>query len=138
MNPIAAITIFCEDIREEKAGTDTVIGIFTDNIEVPQVGGIFPKICAYTRINVDHASNLGDLRLKIFGIDGSQILDAQMDPALIDKARSDSLTDGNPITSLVFKTVMSNVAVFQAGRISAVVTSALGDIQSGSLNIKVA
>jgi hypothetical protein len=46
-----AIGFFCEDIRQETNGVETIIGVMPDNVAV-EGAGIMPKLGMYVRIHV--------------------------------------------------------------------------------------
>ena len=53
----SAIGIFCEDIRQEKSEQDTLIGILPDNVNVPSIPGMFPKLGLVVRMHFDVSSS---------------------------------------------------------------------------------
>ena len=44
--------MFCEDVRCESGGTETIVGVFPDNPRVPETHPVIPKYFAYVRVNV--------------------------------------------------------------------------------------
>lgn len=48
-NTGCAIALFCEDIREEKSGAETLIGLFPDNVLVPTIPSALPRLSIYIR-----------------------------------------------------------------------------------------
>lgn len=65
MAHVSIIALFCEDIREEKSGVNTLIGILPDNVNMPNIPGAFPKLGLYVRahIDLDLKPNVTDLIL---------------------------------------------------------------------------
>jgi hypothetical protein len=46
----SSVCLFCEDIRHEQNGVDTLVGVLPDNINVPITPALLPKIGIYIRI----------------------------------------------------------------------------------------
>jgi len=68
MADFSAIAIFCDDIRAEKAGTDTIVGVLPDNINVPDMPGIFPRLAVYIRLHIFDFESAPSIKIKI--VDG--------------------------------------------------------------------
>src|SRR5688572_15722901 len=62
---IQAIGFFCEDIRDEKSGQDTLIGILPDHLAVPAFPGMLPKLGIYVRIHLSLDANPKIIRVKL-------------------------------------------------------------------------
>jgi hypothetical protein len=59
MTVSSAVCIFCEDIREEKSGQDTIVGTLPDNLlinppppKLQDAKALMPKLGMYLRINL--------------------------------------------------------------------------------------
>ncbi|WP_430650200.1 DUF6941 family protein [Bradyrhizobium lablabi] len=52
MKGISAVGIFCEDIRREGPGKDTIIGAMSDTIRVPSFPGALRRLAIYYRIRL--------------------------------------------------------------------------------------
>src|SRR5689334_2870375 len=53
MKGTRVIGLFCDDIREEKSGQDTIIGILPDNMNVAKYPSVTPKLGLYLRVHID-------------------------------------------------------------------------------------
>src|SRR5262245_51551583 len=53
MNNIQAMALFCEDIRREAQGRDTLIGVFSDSLRVRSFPGALRRVQVYVRIRLD-------------------------------------------------------------------------------------
>lgn len=133
----STLALFCEDIREEKAGTETIVGIFPDNLSVPKVPGVFPKICVYLRIHVRPDFNPGSIVTYIKMSDGAVISESRMQGDVVEKALSSARATGLPYAGLITKFVMVQLRVNVPGRISALVNIAGREYVAGALNIQV-
>ena len=128
--------LFCEDIREEKRNTDTIVGVMPDNIRVAQVPGLFTRIALYVRIQspVDDPPPSISLRLEL--PDGESIDLGGMPQEEITKAVETARQNEAPYIGMILKAVLSNVSIESPGRFSAI--ALLGDKEylAGTLNVK--
>src|SRR5665647_411847 len=53
MNIVTGIALFCEDIREEASGQNTLVGVMADNIAVPSTPVMLARLAIYTRVYFD-------------------------------------------------------------------------------------
>lgn len=139
---ITAVTFFCEDIRNEQAGVDTLIGIMSDNIvtEIPDeipvgLSATLPKVCLYTRINFtsDTVPNLIGFRL--VKPDGTELGRNEISLETIQTAMEG-------VGDLPFCGIKSHVKILNfplsPGIFQAIVSTEYGEIISGALNVMVA
>ena len=135
---ISAVALFCQDIREEKAGTVSIIGVFTDNITVQKVPFAFPQMAIYTRINFPVSEEPPRIiAMRIVFADGREIDLATFDAELIQKARSESVAKGSAKAGLVATAAMAPVPIAQAGRINVIAKIDGQDSVCGTLNVQV-
>ena len=129
--------LFCEDIREEKKNTDTIIGVMPDNIRVAQVPGLFTRIALYVRIQspVDDPPPSISLRLEL--PDGESIDLSGMPQEEITKAVETARQNEAPYIGIIIKAIMGNVSIKSAGRLSAIARLGDKDYLAGTLNVKV-
>jgi hypothetical protein len=137
MPHFSAIGLFCEDIREEKSGQDTIIGVMPDNMNVPTVPGALPKLALYLRILFDPAYDLGQINVKLVLPDNKEMPLGSWDKAVVEKAITDSQTNNIPIVGLIFKAILAPFPVAAAGKFLAVVTANGVEYVSAVLNIEV-
>jgi hypothetical protein len=115
------ISLFCEDIREEKAGTVTIIGIYTDNITVTVAPFNFAKLAVYTRISFPVTAALPKaIALRLIATDGKEVALASFDQGLIAKAQKESLEKGAANAGLIGSAVLVPFTVRQPGRMNVV------------------
>lgn len=145
----SAVTVFCEDIREEKGGTDTLVGLLTDNLnlqgmtEPPSglpsgsipVPGI-PKLGIYTRVVVPADTKL-KLIVAFFTLpSGKESVIGEFDANLIEKATAEARSFGSPICTLLGKTVVAPLLIRSpGGRFLVTVRAGGEEIIAGTLNI---
>lgn len=135
MPGISIIGLFCEDIREEKAGTDSLMGILPDNLNVPGPGMI-PKLALYTRFHIDPAIDPGTIAIRIDHPNGDRMMLTTLDPALIKKARDDAMAGGFPIAGLISRSGFGNFPLQAEGVIKAVAIVSGQEIVCANLKVK--
>jgi hypothetical protein len=131
------VAFFCEDIREERMGSETLIGILPDNIAVSSVPGMMPKLCVYVRTNFDSEYDLPPGSVIIRFPHGEDVTLGEITQDLIKTAREKTILDGGRLVGIKTRAAMANVIVKTAGRIQAI--AKLGDREQliASLNINV-
>jgi len=136
MNDISAVALFCEDIREEKIGTETIVGVFPDNVNIQKVPGIFPKICIYVRLHFRPDVEPGRILTRIIMPDDTEANRNEIQPQLIKQAREQAMADGSPYAGLITKFIISPMQVTSIGRIRAMVTVNGKECIAGALNLR--
>jgi hypothetical protein len=140
MNPTSVMALFCDDIREEKSGALTLIGVLGDNVTLPplppdggNIVGIIPRIAIYLRINFDVNAEIGPITFKITMPDGAEIDAGGISEATIAEAK-DTGKSGSPIGGIISRLVFGNVPLRKAGRMT--VEATVGDTKylAGALN----
>ena len=140
MPDISAIGIFCEDIREEKNGQITLVGILPDGLNVSGGEGtlMLAKLCLYVRVHVAPPdSDAGSVSARIIMPDGSELVKNEVKPERIRNARDKVLKSGAPILGLILRFAVSPLPIATPGRILAEVTVGQNKSICGSLAINV-
>jgi hypothetical protein len=133
-----AISLFCQDIREEKAGTVSIVGIFPDNISVAQVPFTFPKIAIYGRLSflvTDEPPK--EISLRLAQADNTEIPLSVFDAEIIQRARAESQAKGGAKAGLIATAILVSFPVKQAGRINVMVKIDGEESICGTLNVQV-
>jgi hypothetical protein len=136
MAAVNIVGLFCEDIREEKSGASTLVGILTDNLVVPSIPFLLPRLALYVRVNFAVATDPGPIVIRVVLPDQSDPLIAPISPALIDTARAEARDNCSPIAGLITTAVASPFTIKQAGRVLAIANVQGQDVICGSLNIR--
>jgi hypothetical protein len=134
MQSFSAIGVFCEDIREEQSGQHTLVGIFSDNVNIPELPLFMPKLAIYIRINLDPAISTRTITTKLKVPGGPELPMANLSN-LIDKSTSQARENGMPYAGLLAKTVFSPFPVQAAGKIEAIVQIEGVEYICGALNV---
>ena len=138
----SAVCIFCEDIREEKSGQDTIVGTFPDNLVVegappptPNSKGMLPKLGIYIRINVNTDGDKPlNVSAKVLSSTGDTIAQSVWANELVDQSFADAKRNQMPIYGLLLKLVASPVPIGN-GKITAVVNVDGVEHLAGALNV---
>src|SRR5215208_8095167 len=98
MQPVSAVAIFCEDIREEQSGQNTIVGTLPDNlvVQAPPTGtpstasAVMGKLAVYLRINFDIDDKPQEVTIKLLNTNGTLLTEGGWDRSVMDKAFADS------------------------------------------------
>ena len=135
MGDVSAIALFCADVREEKRGTVTVVGIYPDNLNVPKMPGAFPSMAVYVRIHLRPAFDPGSVSTRIILSDGEELARDDVDPELLRDTLAKARLNGAPTAGLITTFVFSPFHVSKGGRITAIVSAGKEEYIAGSLNL---
>lgn len=138
MNQVSVITIFCEDVRQEKTGSEILIGVMPANVNLTKIPGNFAKLAIYTRIAFLVEFNPGPIEIVISTPwDGEKTLTI-LDEAFVSKAISDANASNGPLVGLISRAVSAPFSVPAAGQVK--IYAKFGDrkILGGSLNLSLA
>jgi hypothetical protein len=119
--PITILGVFCEDIREEKGGTDTLVGILPDNVGVPSFPGGFPRLSIYVRVILPLDFEPSPIELSMIAPTGERVSLSQIEVGEIAEALKAGGEAGNPTAGMVFRTTFGGFAVPSACRVQALV-----------------
>jgi hypothetical protein len=107
--PTSVIAIFCEDIREDKSGQLSLIGILGDNVGVPPLpedaknfAGTIPKLFVYIRISFDVSEELGPISIRMILPNGSSVPAGNVEQKTVEQARA-TREKGNPVAGIVLR-----------------------------------
>jgi len=141
-----AVGLFCEDIREEKSGELTLIGLLPDNINVPPppaeladktIAAFMPKLGLYLRINLDVAHDRSPMTLKLVFHDGTEQPIGEVPTEIIEQSQREAIAKNLPIAGIVSRIVMMPFRVHSGGIMQAVLGTKDGDHTCAVLNLLV-
>lgn len=115
MLPRSVITLFCDDVRNEKEGLVSLIGIYSNNINVPDIPFVFPKLVMYTRIHIDVADEIENIIIRVSPPDGDDHDLTHMDRDFISESQENSRDKNVPIVGLMSQAVSAPFIVRQEG-----------------------
>jgi hypothetical protein len=132
---ISAIALFCEDIREEKAGTETLIGVMPSTLSVPSFPSGVPKLGIYCR--VQFPVSLDDFAAEAFLTTswGQRFAVGGFGQDLTAQAKSESMTIGLSFASVIIKGLMVPMPFPEPGRFEFILKIGHDERVCGALGI---
>jgi hypothetical protein len=132
-----AIGFFCEDVRQEVSGTETIVGVMPDNVAIQgQPGGSLPKLGMYVRIHITTDLEVKTISVTADFFDGAnrQVIGI-FDEAQIAQEKDKARSSGAHLIGFVFRAILSPFPVSQFGRI--LLRAKIGEDEAicGGLNI---
>ena len=131
-----AVSIFCEDIRDEINEQRTLVGLLPDNIAVSATPGMLPKLGLYTRmmIPVDAACD-GGIQVILTSPSKKMVVTAPVDIDQICKAQADSKAQGSPVAIILTSMIASPFPIIEVGRFVATAHYMGEEYYSGSIKV---
>lgn len=129
MQSFNVMALFCEDIREEKSGTFTLISILPDNVTVAKPTNerddsrsiphrALSRICVYVRINFDPNYDLPDPSMRLVSLDGNIIELGNIGTDVIARARDEAKARGNTLAGVIFRAIFERFQVHKSGAVT--------------------
>lgn len=135
----AAISIFCEDIRDEINDQRTLVGLLPDNIAVSATPGMLPKLGLYTRMMIPvEAPCDGGLQVTLKSPSGTVVIEAPVEIDKIAMAQADSKAQGAPVAIILTSMLASPFAITEVGRFVVTARYMNEEYYSGSLMVVIA
>lgn len=133
--PFASVAVFAEDIRQEVSGQVSIVGIMPDNITVPNIPGMLPKLAVYVRSVIDvKADAASDLAIALVDPAGTEITRTETSREVIYHSRHTSILQGNDVHILISQMTITPFPMVQEGRFRVVAYYGGEEYLSGSLN----
>jgi hypothetical protein len=117
MNNISAIAVFCSDVRQERGGTETIVGVFPDSVNVPKIPGAFAQMYVYVRMHMLSSFRPSSIVTKLLLPDGTELERSQIEPELIERTREKAIASNSPYMGLIAKFAMAPMHIAQEGRL---------------------
>lgn len=136
MKDISAVALFCSDVREERGSTVTIVGVYPDNVNVPNIPGSFPTMSVYVRIHLRSDFDPPPLSVRIVLPDGKEIGRSDFAPETVATARAKAKDSGAPSLGLIATFSVAPMHITKAGRVEALVTMGEKEYVVGSLNVQ--
>jgi hypothetical protein len=114
MNGTTVIALFCEDIREERSGQDTLIGIMPDNINVDRYPSVAPKLGVYIRAHLDPDNPPSQIVAK-FKTPWAESEVGRAEKQLIELAAEQAKQRGIPLAGVILKAIIAPFQLKQHG-----------------------
>jgi hypothetical protein len=143
VTPTSVVALFCEDIREEKSGAYSLMGVMGDNVGMlpppadhESAVPIIPRIFIYVRISFDVAAEIpAPIRIDLRMPDGSLKHAADIEEPIIAAAR-DTKEKGNPVAGIFCRIQMGGPMPGLPGHIVVEATIGSQVYVAGSVNFE--
>ena len=122
MSAVSCIGLFSESIREEKRGTDSLVGIMSDNVSVPAFPGLIPQIAIYVRVAFEPKFNPGPMNISVVNVDNKPLAELNFDQSLVSQAISETALKKGPLVGLVGRIGIGNFEITKAGKVGVYAT----------------
>jgi len=132
---ISAITLFCEDIRHERNGIESLVGLLPDNISLPEFPSTIAKLGIYTRITFSAGEEPQPFELIVTDVLGTEISLTKVGSDDLEKIRS-SVSSDTKFFGLKSISTFINYSVPHEGSLHASIRFAGRNILTGGLNFK--
>jgi hypothetical protein len=142
------VGLFCEDIREEKSGQITVVGLLPDNLNIAApskfpVGQehrdkprpVIPKLGLYVRVNLLRDETPKPMKIKLILHDKSEIALGEISAEIIATAKNQAAENGLPIAGIYSHAAIAGFQPTGSGQILAVVEEGPHRHVCGVLNL---
>lgn len=136
MSDFDAVALFCDDIREEKSGAHSLIGVMADNVRVPGFPGALPKLAIHIKINlpIDFAHIPIDIFITNPG--SPEIFVNTITAELITNSIETAVVQGSPLAGIISNVIAGPFPTIQPGRVLVTLKGAFGTKLIGGLNIQ--
>ena len=136
MNNISVVALFCSDVRQEKGGTETIVGVFPDTVNVPTIPGAFAQMHIYVRMHMLPSFKPRQIITRIVQPDGSEFDRSEMDQVLVERTREKAIEKDSPYMGLIAKFTMVPMHIAHEGRLQVIVSVDDEDHVAGALNLR--
>ena len=134
--PLVAIALFCESLRQETAGSETIVGVMPDNANVPQLPAAIPRLCIYVRVQVDPDFDPNPVSLALRTPDDKEIDLGKIDAAVFDTSRKQAKQTGKPYGGVIIRSELRPFAVLKYGRLEAILRTSTDKIVCGHITFQ--
>jgi hypothetical protein len=133
----AFISLFCDDIREERSGADTIVGVYPDNLSLPHIPSVIPKFGIYTRLYFEKSENTPKIiaaHLKLSWSD--EIINiGDFGGIQLQNAFDEADKDKRKRVGIIMKAMLAGFAVTKTGSIDVILNIDGKEVVSGSVRI---
>ena len=118
MNKVSSVGLFCDDVRPEISGQQTIVGVYGDNLALSQIPGALPKLGFFVRVNFEMSFKFETLSHKLMLSNGTLFFENNIDADLIKQSINEAREVNSPIYGFKTFGVAMNFPVESAGRLN--------------------
>lgn len=138
MSEHSVIGLFCDDLRMERSGQETIVGVLPDNINVPSIPGAFPKLCLYVRLHLDLKNKPKAITFRLDSPDELEHPEVAIENEVIESSYKSADELGHAYAGIISRTIISPFSISQPGPFQIIVSIDGDEIICGSMFVKVA
>jgi len=112
------VGLFCEDVRDEKNGQQTIVGVFPDATFVGSVPAVLPKLVLYVRTVFSPNDEVEIITMLLKNADGEEIEMNKVPVELLRGAQNEVRKTGSPVATIVSVLGFANFPIPTHGRIA--------------------
>lgn len=109
-----AMSFFCEDIREEKSGQDSVIGFMPDNIALVSMPATIARMALYTRLRIGNSFDIRPISITI-KIDEEEIFLTAIEDSLLHDTKNEMRMNAMPFGQIISRARFNGFQVLNPG-----------------------
>jgi hypothetical protein len=133
MRGVQAFALFCDSVRDETTSTQTIVGVFPDNLNIAKVPSMIPRLSIYIRVMVDPTEDPGPMILSLVFPDGTEKAVQTFDAETVTAARAKSRETEMPYTGMITNITFPTFPVMQFGRVKVLLRAGEEEIVCGAL-----
>lgn len=133
MRGVQAFALFCDSVRDEKTSTQTIVGVYPDNLNVAKVPAVIARLAIYIRIMVDPDIDPDSMALWVVFPDGAERNVQTIEPDVISTARTKARENEMPYAGLLTNITFPNFPIMQFGRVKVLLRAGEEEIVCGAL-----
>lgn len=135
MDIVRGLAVFCEDIREEKTGQDTLIGLMADNLLVPSTPVLLARLAIYTRVYFDASAEPEAVNAVIQMPSGDPLELGGATVDLVKESFATAKSNNAQLAGVILKGLFSPLPLSSPGAIKAIVRIGAEQHVLGVLNV---
>lgn len=118
MDDFNIVGFFCEYVREEVRGKTTLIGVYSDAVNVPKVPGAFAHLSIYVRLHLKRNYPVNDLALIFKPIQGDPVELGAFKPEDLALSEKIDEADPNPFVGVIMQGSLASLPIPAEGRMT--------------------
>jgi hypothetical protein len=130
------VGFFCEDIRRERANTDSIVGILPDNMSISSTPAIIPKLAIYVRAHIDVNEPPHPIEMTLDTPWGETRLLKGAESSLVEQSQKSARDNNLPFGGIIMRALLVPFEVRAHGLVRVVATVAGAENTCALLNLR--
>jgi hypothetical protein len=133
MSELTGFALFCEDIREEKKGSSTFVGVFPSGITVDEFPVDFGLVWIFSRVIVPVDWDKGPIDCVLVNTDGQETVVGEIQQDFLSQLRSGKARQDNALSLTL--TTNAELEFAQSGNVFVIMRYGSTDVTIGRLRV---